>query len=124
MKQSQADYCPHCGDSFQIARVKFGFRGASTELVCPNCTIMRAAPEITKQPGRIKRYFWRGLERMDSLNLRARRVIASVIGAVIVAAVLRHGFHVYGGYSRPEIAVGALLALPAVILVFLLLRKR
>jgi hypothetical protein len=31
---------------------------------------------------------------------------------------------VYGGYSRPEIAMGALIALPAVMLIFLLLRKR
>ena len=61
---------------------------------------------------------------MDSLDLRTRRVVAFVIGAVIVAAILRHGFHVYGGYSRPEIAVGALIALPAVMLIFLLLRKR
>jgi hypothetical protein len=61
---------------------------------------------------------------MDSLNLRTRRVVAFVIGAVIVAAALRHSFHVYGGYSRPEIAMGALIALPAVMLIFLLLRKR
>jgi hypothetical protein len=124
MGQNQADYCPHCAEPFQIARVKFGFRGVSTESVCPNCAIASEATKIAKKSNQISRYFWRGLARMDSLNLRTRRVIAFVIGAVIVAAVLRHVFHVYGGYSRPEIAVGALLALPAVILIFLLLRKR
>ncbi len=68
---------------------------------------------------------WAGspLARIDSLNLRTKRVVAFVIGAVILAAVLRHGFHVYAGYSRPEIAVGALIALEAAMLAFLLLRK-
>jgi hypothetical protein len=122
--QNQADYCPHCGDPFQIVRVRFGFRGAVTDSVCPNCAIVSAAPEFAKRSGRINRYFWRGLERLDSLNLQVKRVVAFMIGAVIVAAVMRHAFHVYGGFSRPEIAVGALIALPTVMLIFLLLRKR
>ncbi len=61
---------------------------------------------------------------MDSLNLRVKRIVAFIIGAVIVAAVLRHAFHVYGGFSRPEIAMGALIAVPAVVLVIILLRKK
>jgi hypothetical protein len=122
--QNQADFCPRCGDPFQIIRVKFRFSGVATESVCPNCAIVSAAPEIANQSGRINRYFWRRLARMDSLNLQVRRVAALVIGAVIVAAVLRHAFHVYGGFSRPEIAVGALIAVPAVMLVIILLRKR
>ena len=122
--QDQIDCCPHCGDPFQIICVKFELRGAATESACPNCALVPAAPEIAKQSGRITRYLGRGRARMESLNLRTRRVVAFIIGAVIVAAILRHGFHVYGGYSRPEIAVGALIALPAVMLIFLLLRKR
>jgi hypothetical protein len=51
---------------------------------------------------------------MDTLNLRFRHVLAFLIGAVITAAALRHGFHVYGGFSREEIRLDALLALLAV----------
>jgi hypothetical protein len=124
---SQADYCPHCGNPFQIVRVRFRFNGAATESVCPNCAIPSAEPEILangEQSGRIKQYVWRGLARMDSLDLRVRRIVAFIIGAVIVAGILRHAFHVYGGYSRPEIAMGALIAVPAVVLVIILLRKK
>ena len=127
MRQSEADYCPHCGNPFQIVRVQFRFRGATTESVCPNCAIASEEPEIpanAKQLSRINRYVWRGLARMDSLNLRVKRIVAFIIGAVIVAAVLRHAFHVYGGFSRPEIAMGALIAVPAVVLVIILLRKK
>jgi hypothetical protein len=124
MRQNQADDCPHCGGTFQIVRVKFGLRGASTESVCPNCAIASEAPKFANRSSRIGRRFRRGLARVGSLNLRTRRVVAVVIGAVIVAAALRHGFHVYGGYSRSEIAEGALIALPAALLIFLALRKR
>jgi hypothetical protein len=123
--QEQIDCCPHCGDPFQIVCVKFGPRGAATESVCPNCAIVPAAPAIAKQQSAAStRYFWRRLAKVNSLKLRTRRVVAFVIAAVTFAAVLRHGFHVYGGYSRPEIAVGALIALPTVMLIFHLLRKR
>jgi hypothetical protein len=53
---------------------------------------------------------------MDSFKQRFRYALAFLIGAVITAAALRHGVHVYGGLSREEIRVGALIAIPAVAL--------
>ena len=121
--QNQIDCCPHCGDPFQIICVKFGLRGAATEF---GLSELRACARGTRNRQTIGQDHPISRARTcedGMLNLRTRRVVAFIIGAVIVAAILRHGFHVYGGYSRPEIAVGALIALPAVMLIFLLLRN-
>ena len=59
----------------------------------------------------------------DAINTRVKYILAFLIGAIIVAAVLRHTVHVYGGFSREEIRAGALLALPAAVLVFYFIRK-
>ena len=61
---------------------------------------------------------------MESLDLRVRYVLAFVIGAVITAAALRHGVHVYGGISPEEIRTGSLVAIPAVALALIVLRKK
>ncbi len=53
---------------------------------------------------------------MDGLNQQFKYIVAFLIGAVIIAAVLRHTVHVYGGFSREEIRAGALIAIPAVLL--------
>ncbi len=53
---------------------------------------------------------------MDKLNEQFKYIVAFLIGAVIIAAVLRHTVHVYGGFSREEIRAGALIAIPAVLL--------
>jgi hypothetical protein len=39
-------------------------------------------------------------------------LVVFLIIAVFVAAVLRHGSHVYGSISREEIRTGSLMALP------------
>ena len=61
---------------------------------------------------------------MDSLNLRFRHVLVFLIGALITAAALRHGFHVYGGFSREEIRLDALIAIPALALAIVLIRRK
>ena len=47
-----------------------------------------------------------------------------MIGAVIAAAALRHGVHVYGGFSREEIRTDALMAIPFVALVAAVFLRR
>jgi hypothetical protein len=43
---------------------------------------------------------------------------------VITAAALRHGVHIYGGFSREEIRTGALMAIPFVALAVIFFRKK
>ena len=68
--------------------------------------------------------FWHGIARMDSFERRFRYALAFLIGAAITAAALRHGVHVYGGFSREEIRVGALMAIPAVALAIIFFRGK
>jgi hypothetical protein len=49
---------------------------------------------------------------IQALNARFRHIIVAAFAAVIVAALLRHTVHVYGGYSREDIRAGALMAVP------------
>jgi hypothetical protein len=58
----------------------------------------------------------------DGLSLAA--AIVSMGGAVITAAVLCHGVHVYGGFSREEIRTGALMAIPVVVLAVIFFRRK
>jgi hypothetical protein len=53
---------------------------------------------------------------MDPLSFRFRYGVAILFVAVIIAGVLRHVFHVYGGLSREEIRAGALMVIPAIAL--------
>ena len=128
------DCCPHCRSPFEIVFVKFRFGRTAMIMRCPNCAIAsaegwRAAESKTldgaKKIARITRGFWRGVaSRMDSLNLRFRYVLAFLIGAVITAAALRHGAHVYGGFSREEIRTDALMAIPVVALALISFRRK
>jgi hypothetical protein len=47
------------------------------------------------------------LEQLDS---RFRHIVWAVSSAVPIAALLRHGLHVYGGFAREDIGVSALIA--------------
>jgi hypothetical protein len=60
---------------------------------------------------------------LDQLNLGFKHIFAFLIGAVITAAALRHGAHVYGGFSREEISTDALMAIPFVALAALFFRR-
>jgi hypothetical protein len=129
----QADHCPYCGTALEIICVKFRLGPAGTISCCPNCAIAsadewRAAPsrslDRVKKFARVIQSWWAGACRMqDAINTRVKYILAFLIGAVIAAAVLRHTVHVYGGFSREEIRAGALLALPAAVVVFYFIRK-
>jgi hypothetical protein len=50
----------------------------------------------------------------EGLNARFRHVVAFAVTAVVIAALLRHAAHVYGGYSPADIRVCALMSVPLV----------
>ena len=128
----QTDFCPYCRSSFEIICVKFRFNGATMIATCPNCGMAcgerSGAAEIlnsAEKSYRTRWNFWPGIaSMMDALNLQFRHVVAFIVGALIVAAVLRHTIHVYGGFSREEIRAGALAALPAVVLAIIFLERK
>jgi hypothetical protein len=129
----EADCCPYCRTPLEIVCVKFRFGSAVTISCCPNCAIasadeLRASPsrslDMVKESARVMRRWWAGARRMEeAINSRVKYTLAFLLGAVIVAAMLRHTAHVYGGFSREEIRAGALLALPAAVWVMVLVRK-
>jgi hypothetical protein len=128
------DECPYCRTALEIICVKFKLGCAVTVSCCPNCGIAFADEAATVQPrnhdwaknfARVLPGWWEGARRMeDALNSRLKYAIAFVIAAVIAAALLRHTVHVYGGFTREEIRVGALMALPMVFVLFLARRRR
>ena len=61
---------------------------------------------------------------LDELTLRVKYVLVFLIGAVITAVALRHVMHVYGGFSREQIRIGTLLAIPVVALALIFVRRR
>ena len=101
---------------------------------CPNCAV--ACPDNwgtakTKtldhweKSARISRGIWqRTASMLDQINLRYKYVLAFLFGAVITAAALRHGAHVYGGFSREEIRTDALMAIPVVALALISFRRK
>ena len=134
VSEQQSDLCPHCHSPFQIVFVKFGFGSTAMIVSCQNCAL--ASPDNwgtakTKtldrweKSARISRGIWqRNASMLDQLNLRFKYVLAFLIGAVITAAALRHGAHVYGGFSREEIRSDALMAIPFVALAAVFLRRK
>jgi hypothetical protein len=126
------DRCPYCRSSFDIVFVKFKISGVVMIASCPNCAIVSAEEcprskilDEAKRLASISRSFWQGLvSRMDSLNLRFRYVLAFLIAAVITAAALRHGAHVYGGISPAEIRSDAIMAIAVALAIIVFRRKR
>ena len=47
---------------------------------------------------------------LDPREFRLRHLVAIVVGTILIAALLRHLLHVYGGLSREDIRVDALIA--------------
>ena len=66
----------------------------------------------------------KGFNLQEALNARFRQVVAFAITAVVIAAVLRHTVHVYGGYSPADIRAYALMSIPLVAILLALARGR
>jgi hypothetical protein len=47
---------------------------------------------------------------LDPREFRLRYVVVIVVGTIVIAALLRHVLHVYGGLAREDIRVDALIA--------------
>lgn len=60
---------------------------------------------------------------MDPRSFRLKAFLGVALGAVLVAAALRHVLHVYGGFSREEIRWDALSFAMIGILAILLYRR-
>jgi hypothetical protein len=133
VEKSDADVCPHCQEPFEIVHVTFKFNGTSMIACCPNCAVASASvwagagPKLlnnAKKRALAAHQFWQGVaRRMASLDQRFRYVLAFLAGAVITAAALRHGIHIYGGIPREDIRTGALMAIPLVALAIILFRR-
>lgn len=60
---------------------------------------------------------------LDPREFRLRYLLIIVLGTILIAALLRHVLHVYGGLSREDIRVDALIAALIVGAAALLFRK-
>ena len=126
--EQQPDCCPYCRSSLEIASVRFKITRVVMVVSCPNCAMSFA--EVPPRPtlnrlANITRIYWQEvMSRIDSLNHRVRQVLAFVIGALVTAAALRHGVHVYGGVSPVEMRHDALIAVLAVALAMIVFRRK
>ena len=59
----------------------------------------------------------------DPRQFRLRHFLTIVLGAILIAALLRHVLHVYGGLSREDIRADALIAAALIAVGAVLLRK-
>ena len=66
----------------------------------------------------------KGFNLQEALNARFRQVVAFAITAVVIAAVLRHTVHVYGGYSPADIRAYALMSIPLFVTLLVVARDR
>ena len=60
---------------------------------------------------------------MDPREFRFRYLVGIVLAAILIAALLRHVLHVYGGLSREDIRADALIAVVVIVLTTILLRR-
>jgi hypothetical protein len=104
LSEDQRDCCPHCRMPFEIVDVKFRLNGSAIIACCPNCGMASADA-------------WPAAER------QIRHVLALLIGALAIAASLRHFIHTYGGVPREEIRAAALLAIPIIALAIVFFRR-
>ena len=61
---------------------------------------------------------------MDPRDFRLRYFVLLICAAALIAALLRHVLHIYGGFSREDIRVDALIAALLVGVIAALLRRR
>ena len=127
MSENQSD-CPHCQSCVDISFLELALRITAKVSTCPNCGIVavvrvpsaksKGSNLVASIPNLVGTMTWRKFPVIEILNSRFRRVLVSLIAAVFVAAVLRHGLHVYGWISREDIRTGALIALPFAVLFY------
>jgi hypothetical protein len=60
---------------------------------------------------------------LDPRTFRFRYLIGIVLAAILIAALLRHVLHVYGGLSREDIRADALIALFIIVTTAIALRR-
>ncbi len=60
---------------------------------------------------------------MDPRTFRFRYLIGIVLATILIAAVLRHVLHVYGGLSREDIRADALIALFVIVTTAIAVRR-
>jgi hypothetical protein len=134
ISEDQADCCPYCRRPLEILFVKFRIRGTAIIASCANCGIAHAdewraaeskALDKAKKLASNSWSLWQGSTgSMVSLNRRFRYVPTFLLGALMTAAALRHGVHVYGGISPEEIRAGALMVIPAIALAIIFARRK
>src|SRR6516164_10351523 len=130
MSENQSEFCPHCQSRVDISFMEMGLRITAKILTCSNCGIV-AAVRVPSAKSKVLNLVssipnlvattWRESTMLETLNVRFRRVLISLIAAVFVAAVLRHVLHAYGWASREEIRTAALMTLPFAVLIYLTL---
>jgi hypothetical protein len=60
---------------------------------------------------------------LDPRTFRFRYLIGIVLATILIAAVLRHVLHVYGGLSREDIRADALIALFVIVTTAIAVRR-
>jgi len=60
---------------------------------------------------------------LDPREFRFRYLIGIVLAAILIAALLRHTLHVYGGLSREDIRADALIAVLIIVLTTIVIRR-
>ena len=65
-----------------------------------------------------------GGQMVDPRDFRLRYLVLLIGVAVLIAALLRHVLHIYGGFSREDIRADALIAALLVSAIAMLLRRR
>jgi hypothetical protein len=129
---SEADCCANCRIRFEIVSVKFKFGGVAMIASCPNCAVVAewpaAKPDILD---RLRKFgascfepLGRAIGSVDPLSFRLRYFVEILFVTVIIAGLLRHVFHVYGGFSREEIRAGALMVIPVVTLAIMFFQRK
>ena len=113
------DHCPYCRQVLEIVCVKFAALGARTVSRCPNCALAPTKP-VTKPAS--SSAFSRVIEMIQALNSRFKIVMVLAFAAVLVAGILRHTLHVYGGIAPADIRSDSLLLVSAIAIVTLVFR--
>jgi hypothetical protein len=122
--ETEAEVCPHCRAVMQILLVRFRFSGTKLLASCPNCAMVSREDGPTDARKSYSRISKAGEIAMDQLSLRAWYVLGILFAALITAAFLRHGLHVYAGFERDEIRAYAVIALAGVLVAAIGLRRR